>query len=120
MKIITETNFYLKNVPRKFEPIKEQIPDLVLFEEKKRLTPEKRKILNKALLQHFYSDFLNELKINQPHVFYYIKGSKPVKILRVTRRDGSNELQILHSDNKKIRCSKTNFSKIDFINDYQY
>jgi len=58
MKIITETNFYLKNVPRKFEPIKEQIPDLVLFEEKKRLTLEERKILNRSLLQHLFEEYL--------------------------------------------------------------
>jgi len=118
MKIFTQSGFYLKNVPKHYGPIKSQIPDLILFEDKKRLTAEEVEKLNTALLQHYYQFFLRELFKAEPNIYHYIKEKKPIKLIRVTLKDRTQEFQIVLSDNTRIRCSQKDFYRVKFSDEF--
>jgi hypothetical protein len=117
MKVYYNT-WHFKNVPKKFEPIKDTIPDLMLYEECKRLHSSERDILEMALLKYYYSSFIEKLKDEQPLVFEYLKDGDPEKFERVERRNGDTEYVIIFNNNKRVRASRSDFPGVVFGNGY--
>jgi deoxyadenosine/deoxycytidine kinase len=105
---------HFKDVPKKFEPIRDMIPDLMLYEEHKRLHASERAILEKALLKHYYSSFIEKIKTNDPSVFEYLKGSEPDSFRRIERRNNDVEYVITFTNKKRVRCSRSDFPGITF------
>ncbi len=111
---------HLKNVPKRFEPIKDLIPDLMLYEEYKRLQFDERDILEKALLKHYFSSFIDKLKNEQPLAYNYLKNSEPDYFQRINRRNDDVEFIIVFTDGKRVRCQRSDFPGLIFGDGYQW
>ena len=112
---IYQNNRYIKNVPKKFEPIKNLIPDIV-SKEKKYLTTNERSLLNKELLNHHLVQFMYNLKKTDPMAFEYLKtrGDKIRALRRILRKDNRVEFRITFENGIEAFCKRTDFPNVTY------
>lgn len=118
---IYQNNKYIKNVPKKFEPIKDLIPNIV-SKEKKFLTTNERSMLNKELLNHYFLWFMHRLRKTDPIAFDHLraKGDKIKALRRITRKDDSVEFRVTYENGVEAFCKRSDFPNVIYEEGYAY
>ncbi len=118
---IYDDEMYIKNVPKKFEPIKEQIPGFV-SKEGKYLNNNERAILNKVLLKHLFSEFMGCLKVENKAAYDYLsdRGDEVKHLRRVVRRDNSVEYRVAYKNGIEVRVPRSDFPHVDYERGYAW
>lgn len=94
---IYEDEKYVKLIPARYEPIKGRVLDLCDVD-KKRLSSDERKFLELELLRH-------NLEMYEKSVFSLIEGHKFKEVIKVIRRDSTDEHRALFEGAPVIRIS---------------
>ena len=105
-------NRVIKKVHKRYEPIQNEIIDLITYPDTKRVQDEEIKSLNQALLNHYYSKIKKELPEN---IKNYMGSDSAKKLLKVIRRDGSTEFQILTMSDKRLKVKRAEIPHIPFV-----
>lgn len=108
MKVLYN-NRHIKTVQKKYRPILGMIPDLILFEDRKRPSVGETGHLENALLRRCYINFVKGIEKDQPFVFAVIKGANPHKLTKVTRRDGTVEFNVMLCNGMRVKCERSQF-----------
>jgi hypothetical protein len=103
----------LKNVNKKYASIVDQIPDLCLFLETTRVLPDEELKFNHALLLYRWEGFLEDMEVEDPLAFNYLKGHVAQSYFAVDKKFDERRYMVVTDKGTRVVTGTRKFKGVN-------